>query len=428
MSDKPTDKQIRVIYVATELLHPSPVNPRVWSEQAQTDLEQSILRFGLTEPLLVNSYPKRKNRILSGHFRWTIAKKLGLEMVPVVYVNIPSEKKERELLLRMNANQGAWDFDLLKSFDIDLLLDVGFDIGDLSAVFDDNLDVEDDGFDEEQAVAQAQNTDIKPGDLFALGRHRLTCGDATDPKVIQKLMGKTRADMIDIDMPYNIGLSYDKGVGGKARYGGSTNDSKTEIEYRAFAKAIMQNALAMAKPNCHSFFWCDERWVFLFQELCKDLGLDSKRLCIWLKDNASPTPNIAFNKVTEFIVYATRGRPFLSDKVRNLNEIVNKEVSTGVRLTDEVLDLFNVWIAKRLPGTEYQHPTQKNPTVHEKALRRCTKPGDVVLDTTCGSGSILSACEQLKRTAYLCDYEPVFCQVVINRFKQISNEKITKLN
>jgi DNA modification methylase len=47
---------------------------------------------------------------------------------------------------------------------------------------------------------------------------------------------------------------------------------------------------------------------------------------------------------------------------------------------------------------------------------------------TAGSGSILAACEQMKRTAYLCDYEPVFCQVIINRFKKISNEKIIKLN
>jgi len=56
------------------------------------------LRYGITDPLIVNIYHKRKKRIISGHFRWFIAKKLGLKMVPVVYVNIASEKKERELL------------------------------------------------------------------------------------------------------------------------------------------------------------------------------------------------------------------------------------------------------------------------------------------------------------------------------------------
>jgi DNA modification methylase len=127
-------------------------------------------------------------------------------------------------------------------------------------------------------------------------------------------------------------------------------------------------------------------------------------------------------------VYGTLGKPFLNNKIKNLHEIQNKEVTTGNRLTDDILDMFNIWLVKRLPSSEYQHPTQKNPTLHEKALRRCTKPGDVVLDLTAGSGSILSACEQLKRTAYLNEMEPVFCQVIINRFKQISHEPIIKLN
>lgn len=111
-----------------------------------------------------------------------------------------------------------------------------------------------------------------------------------------------------------------------------------------------------------------------------------------------------------------------------MHEIQNKEVTTGNRLTDDILDLLNIWLVKRLPGNEIEHPTQKPPTLHEKALRRCTRPGDIVLDTTCGSGSILSACEQLGRTAYVADAEPIFCQVAINRFKKISHDQIKKLN
>ena len=134
-------------------------------------------------------------------------------------------------------------------------------------------------------------------------------------------------------------------------------------------------------------------------------------------------------EVTEFAVYGTIGKPYLNDKLKNLNEIQNKEVTTGNRLTDDILDLFNIWLVKRLPSSEYQHPTQKNQTLHEKALRRCTRVGDVVLDLTAGSGSILSACEQLKRTAYLNELEPVFCQVIINRFKQLNqHEQVIKLN
>jgi DNA modification methylase len=242
-------------------------------------------------------------------------------------------------------------------------------------------------------------------------------------------MDGKQADMVNDDPPFNIGLSYDKGVGNKAKYGGTTNDSKSESEYRTFLKTLIQNALKVSKKDAHIMFWCDERYVYLLQEIYKELGIDSKRLCIWIKDNASPTPNVAFNKVTEYCVYGTVGSPYLSDKVKNLNEVLNKEATTGNRLSDDILDMLNIWLVKRLPSQDYQHPTQKPPTLHEKALRRCARPNDIVLDLTAGSGSILSACEQLKRTAYLCELEPIFCQLIINRFKQLSpHEKITKLN
>jgi DNA modification methylase len=269
------------------------------------------------------------------------------------------------------------DWEILASdFDIDTLLTAGFDSTDLTNIFDDNLEVTDDNFDEEKELEKIKETDIKFGDYFALGRHRLLCGNSTDQNMIKFLMGGNQADMINTDPPYNIGLSYDKGVGNKAKYGGTTDDSKSDDEYRTFAKMLIQNALSITKPDAHVFFWCDERYVWLFQELYRELGIDSKRLCLWVKDNASPTPQVAFNKVTEYCVYGTKGKPYLSDKVKNLNEVLNKETTTGNRLVEDILDMLNIWLVKRLPSQEYSHPTQKPPTLHEKALRRCSRPGD----------------------------------------------------
>jgi DNA modification methylase len=234
--------------------------------------------------------------------------------------------------------------------------------------------------------------------------------------------------MVNDDLPFNIGLSYEKGVGMKKHYGGTTDDNKTDEEYKLFVKTIMENAISVSKPNCHFLFWCDERYVWLFQTLYKELEIDSKRLLIWLKNNSSPTPTVAFNKVTEFCVYGTRGHAYLSKRVNNLNEIANKEISGGNNLSEEILDKLNIWMVKRLPSNQYNHPTQKNPTLHEKSLRRCTRPNSIVLDLTAGSGSILSACEQLKRVAYLCEMEPIFCQLIINRFEKLTGlkAKLTK--
>lgn len=403
-------------------------NPRVLSPVQLEGLKRSLKKFNVAELPCINT----DGTLVAGNQRVLALSLLGRE-AEEIEVRVPNrsltESEFRDYLLTSNRSGASWDFEkLAQDFDLGELLTAGFDSLDLSNIFDDNLEIVDDEFSEEDEIEKAKDTDIKAGDYFALGRHRLLCADATKPESVQKLMGDVKVDLINDDLPFNIGLSYNKGVGNKSSYGGTTNDSKSDEDYEKFVKSVMQNALSVIKPDAHIMFWCDERYVWLFQKVYKELGIDSKRLCIWIKDNASPTPNVAFNKVTEFCVYGTIGKPWLNDKIKNLNEIQNKEVTTGNRLTEDILDLFNIWLVKRLPSSEYLHPTQKNPTLHEKALRRCTHPGDIVLDLTAGSGSILSACEQLKRTAYLCELEPVFCQVIINRFKKISHEKITKLN
>lgn len=421
-------EKLHIMYAPVRELRAATYNPRHWSKEAVDQLTESIKRYGFVDPVLVNSAPRRKGVVIGGHFRLSIAKNLGIKEVPVVYINIPDINREKELNLRLNKNVGDWDWaKLAEDFDLGELVAVGFNNEDLSHIFDENTEVKDDEFDEKEEIKRAKTTKIKPGDMFVLGRHRLLCADATDPESARKIMGSVRADMINDDMPYNIGLSYDKGVGGKAKYGGKHNDSQSEKDYRTFVKSVMENALAVSKPDAHIFFWCDERWVYLFQQLYAELGVHSLRLCIWIKDNQSPTPNAAFNKVTEFVAYGTVGRPYLNDKVTNLNEIINKETATGNQLTDDILDLLNIWLVKRISGNEYQHPTQKPPTLHEKALRRCTRAGDAVLDLTAGSGSILSACEQLGRTAYCCEMEPVFCQVIINRYEKLTGQKALKI-
>jgi len=403
-------------------------NPRTLSDKQLEGLKRSLDKFNVAELPCVNT----DGTLVAGNQRVLALSLLG-RADEEIEVRVPNRKLSKaefkDYLLTSNRSGGSWDFEKLAAeFDLEELLIAGFDSLDLEHIFDDNLEIVDDEFDEDKEVEKAKETDIKSGDYFSLGRHRLLCGDALNPKHVETLMAGVKADMVNDDLPFNIGLSYDKGVSSNASYGGTTNDSKSDEEYELFVKKVMQNALAVTKPDAHVMFWTDERYVWLFQKLYRELGIDSKRLCIWIKDNHSPTPNVAFNKVTEFCVYGTIGKPFLNKKIKNLHEIQNKEVTTGNRLTDDILDLFNIWLVKRLPSSEYQHPTQKNPTLHEKALRRCTKPGDVVLDLTAGSGSILSACEQLKRTAYLNEMEPVFCQVIINRFKKISHEPVIKLN
>lgn len=408
-------------------LTPQEVNPRVISEKQMEDLKKSLKKYNLVEIPAIDL----DSRILAGHQRIKALQLLGRgdEMIDV---RIPSreltEDEANQYLIASNALGGDWDFSALKSFDLDLLLDVGFDQVELTKFWDKEVDLNDDPIDIKKEVKKAQDTDIKVGDMFQLGRHRLICGSSLELSNVQKLMGNVRADMINDDVPFNIGLSYDKGVGNKQNYGGTINDSKTDDEYKIFVKTIMQNALSVTKKDAHIMFWGDERYVWLLQTLYKELGVDSKRLLVWIKNNSSPTPTVAFNKVTEYCAYGTIGSPHLSKDVNDLNEIQNHDMSTGNNLSEEIMDQLNIWMVKRLPSNQYSHPTEKSPLLHHKALRRCTKVGDVVLDLTAGSGSILIACEQLKRTAYVCELEPVFCQVILNRYKKFTGLNPIKLN
>lgn len=418
---------LRIVDVSTDQLNPAPYNPRKWSDKQRSDLKQSMKRFGLVDPIIVNKAPKRKNVVIGGHFRLDIAKELGYKTVPVVHLHIPDLKKEKELNLRLNRNQGEWDMELLKSFDMDMLLDVGFDDSDLSDIWDDALATEDDNFDVEKELEKIKKPKTKPGDLYQLGKHRLICGDATDPVVIKKLVGKRSVDMIYSDPPYNINLSYDKGVGNKQSYGGTINDNKTDAEYRSFLKASIENAITVSAPNSHVFYWCDERSIGLLQDLYRECGINPQRVCLWIKNGANVTPQVAFNKAYEPCVYGIRGKPYLAPTAQNFTEILNKEIETGNRCIDDILDLLNIWLVKRLPGNEYEHPTQKPPTLHEKPLRRCTKPNDTVLDPFGGSGSTLIACEQMKRRALVCELEPVFCDLILHRYETLTNQKAKRL-
>jgi len=422
-----TQQNLKIIDTSVTDLNPAIYNPRKWSDKQRSDLKQSLKRFGLVDPIIVNKAPKRKNIVIGGHFRLDIAKELGYKTVPVVYLNIPNLKKEKELNMRLNKNQGEWDMDMLQSFDMDVLLDVGFDDTDLSSIWDDALATEDDNFDEEKELEKIKKPKTKSGDVFQLGKHRLICGDATDPSIIKKLVGRHKIDMIYSDPPYNINLSYDKGVGNKQSYGGSTNDNKSDTEYRSFLRTSIENALSVAAPNFHCFYWCDERYIGLLQDLYREVGINPQRVCLWIKNGANVTPQVAFNKAYEPCVYGRCNKPYLSPKVQNLTEILNKEIETGNRCIDDILDLFNIWLVKRLPGNEYSHPTQKPISLAEKPLRRCTKPNDTVLDSFGGSGSTLISCEQMKRRAFLCEKEPIFCDLIIHRYENLTNQKAKRL-
>ncbi len=415
--------QIKVDYVDINVLKPSTYNPRRWDLLPIKNLTESIQKYGLVDPVIANKAKNRYGILIGGHFRYKVSKDLGMKQIPVIWLDIADIEREKELNLRLNKNIGDWDYDLLKEFDPELLMNIGFDENELSHIWDEQLSVEDDQFDVEKELEKIKQPLTKTGDIYRLGKHLLICADSTKICVNTK-----NIEIAYCDPPYNIGLDYDKGIGAKRQYGGKTNDSKSEKEYAIFIRQCIENLLPVLKKDSHLFFWCDQAYVGLIQTIYKQLGIVYKRTCLWIKNGHNPTPQIAFNKSYEPVVYGIIGEPYIAPKVTNLNEVLNKEVGTGNRLTDDILDMLDIWLVKRLSSDQYEHPTQKPPSLHEKALRRCSKPGDTVIDLFGGSGSTLIACEQLKRKAIIVEIEPIFCDLIISRYKELTGEEAIHVN
>lgn len=409
-------RNLKIENVSPQTLKPCPENPRRWDEPEKNQVKKSLNEIGFFTPLVVDE----EGYVLSGNLRHMCALELKLDTVPIVRIRAKNPKIRKRIILLGNINNGDWDIEILKNWDIDILLESGMKEFDLSPIWDSSLETENDDFDVAGELLKITEPKTKLGQIYQLGNHFLGCGDSTDSEFVKKLMGETRVDMIYTDVKFNIGLNYDSGLGGKSSYGGKTDDKLSEKDYRDFLKKTISNALSVAKPDCHVFFYCDQLYLCLLQEIYRELGIKSKRVCIWVKNGFNPTPQIAFNKCFEPVLYGTTGDPYISPKLPNLSEILNKEVASGNRQLDDILDMIDIWLVKRLAGQDYSHPTEKPITLHEKPIRRCTRVNDVVLDLASGSASTLISCEQLKRRCYTLDIEPRFCDLAINRFKNLT--------
>ncbi len=413
----------------TSELKPYKKNPRIITEDELTELKDQIQESGFHAALTIDA----DGVVLSGNQRLKALIELGIEEVTCIVPPRKLTAKEQERVnLRSNLHKGRWDLDVLaQEFDMDEILRAGFEDADISAIFDDALETSEDNFNTQRAIRESKNPVTKTGDRIQLGRHTLMCGDSTSIEQVEKLMGSAKANVVYSDPPYNIGLDYDKGTEGKkSTYGGNYSgkkDKKVDAQYAEFLDRAMQNAIAVGDKDLHFFWWCDEKYIGMVQQLEEKNGLNTNRVMVWIKNNSFPKPQVAFNKVYEPCVYGTRGKPWINKAHNKFNEIMNKEIDTGNQALDDIMEMINIWLVRRENTLSYEHPTQKPITLHEKPLRRCSRPGDVVVDLFGGSGSTLMACEQMNRTCYTMEQDPVFCDVIVKRWEEYTGQKAKRI-
>lgn len=399
-------------------LKPASYNPRKMSESEERDLGDSIDEFGAVIPVVVN-IGKRNNILIGGHQRCSLYEKKGIEEIDVI---VPSREltitEEKRLNLRLNKNTGSWDQEKLRDMGLTLLLDVGFGDEDLQVFFDD-VDVIDDNFDMKKAVMEIKNPKAKQGDVYILGEHKLMCGRAEDINDVQVLMAGEHADMVINDPPTSL-----KNEGHILK---PKKEKKDKGDYAAFIDKTIENALVYSKPNMHLFYWTTEKDIWLLQTLMTEHKVKSERVLMWIKSDMTITPKVAFNKAYDPVVYGAKGKPFINTAIKNLSQILNKEIDSGNQIQEDVWEYLNVWIDKSDREGAYDYTFQKPVTLLEKPLKRCTAPGHIVMDLFGGAGSTIIACEQLHRKCRMMEQDPVMVDVIIRRWEEFTNSKAKKI-
>lgn len=439
-----THKQNNIVMVKTSLLKASTYNPRKWDQPAIEGLTESIKRFGLVDPLLVNNGEGRENIVIGGHFRLKVAKDLGFNEVPVVYLDIPDETKERELNLRLNRNQGDWDFSLLAEFDESLLTDVGFDSEELDAIFDIDVD-EPDSFDLEKELKKLDITSVeaKKGDIYQLGESRLMVGDSTVEADMLKLMNGEQADMCMTDPPYILDYLHAK-RGGKPVTGFGAKKNRRYLETDElpddFTELWMANIAKIAKPDFSIIVY--ENWKNLrviWSEMEKHFRV--KNMIVW------HLPNRHQNFASKYKFFSKHDIAMVGAK--GTVELNEEEEPDGLQEEYETA-LYAIagkphWEGhekgkKFIPTDFIEHTAEdekhsgqgvifgtKPLPILIPYIKVLTKRGDLVVEPFCGSGSTLIASTKLKRRCNIIEKSPVYAEVAMKRWETLTGQKRVKL-
>lgn len=420
---------MKIQYVPIADLQFADYNPRAATKKEATELKKSLERFGFVEPVVVNSDPTRKNIIIGGHFRVRTAKDLGLKEVPVHYIKISDEKKERELNLRLNKNLGHWDAELLVEFDENMLLDVGFESGELDAMFAD-LKLEEDNDKDDEAPEVAEESQTQIGEIWQLGRHRIMCGDATNPEHIQALMDKQKADVVFTDPPYNVNY---KGHGKKTS-NTIANDNMEGSAFGQFLEKVFKNHMESIKSGAGMYVFHSSSSQAQFEYAIEKAGMEVKNQLIWNKPAAALGWGDYRWKHEPFFYCTVKGKKaqFYGDRKHSTVWDFQK---TDAQLfawaqkmkRAEEQGKTTVWSMARDKVGEYVHPTQKPVELIVYALRNSSKSGDLVLDLFLGSGSTLIAAEKSERTCFGLELDPKYVDVIIKRWEDYTGEKAEKL-
>lgn len=402
-------------------IKPYPKNARTHSKKQVRQIADSIERFGFTNPVLIDS----ENTILAGHGRVEAAKLLAMYEVPCIRLEHMTQQQKRAYVLADNklALNAGWDEELLAEELKELLLQdeftidiTGFSIAEVDHIIEGNPNEEmGDPREDRLPPPDATKARCAVGDVWQLGRHRLICGNALDPKVIATLMDSHKAQMVFTDPPYNVPVDgHVCGSGSiKHREFAMASGEMSEQQFTQFLQTAFENMAAHSLDGSVHFICMDWRHMQELLRAGNAAYTELKNLIIWAKDNGGMG---TFYRSRHELVFA-----FKHGTAAHINSF---ELGQNGRYRTNVWQYrgVNSLRAGRMEELAL-HPTVKPVQMIADAIKDVSKRGDIVLDPFGGSGSTLIAAHKTGRRGFLGEIDPIYCDRIIARWEAFAHDE-----
>ena len=358
-------------------------NARTHSPEQINKLRSSLREFGFINPVIID----RDFGVIAGHGRILAAKGEGITEVPCVFADHLTEAQKKAYIIADNrmAMDAGWDEELLRveiealqaeAFDLSL---TGFDEKELSDLFKDDADVQEDDFDVDAELEKP--TFSKSGDVWTLGRHRLVCGDSTKAETFGTLMQGRKANLVVTDPPYNVNY---EGTAGKIK-----NDNLADEKFYQFLFDAFSNVEKVMADDASIYVFHADTEGLNFRKAFSDAGFYLSGCCIWKK------PSLVLGRSP----YQWQHEPCLYGwkKSGKHQWYADRKQTT-------------IWeFEKTKKNTD--HPTMKPIPLLAYPIQNSSMSNTLILDPFGGSGSTLIACEQTDRSCYTIELDEKYGDV-----------------
>jgi DNA modification methylase len=371
----------------------NPNNPRIIKDDKFAKLVKSINEF----PQMLNLRPIVVNDdmvVLGGNMRLKACKEAGLKEIPIIKASELTEQQQKEFIVKDNVGYGEWDWDdLANNWDSEQLQDWGLDIPDFKT--------EDEAQEDDYEIPEHLRTDIVLGDLFEIGPHRLLCGDSTQTDTFAKLFENQLADLVVTDPPYNVAYE------GKTKDALTIqNDSMSDDSFYQFLYDFYTALGTYTKAGGAWYVWHADSEGANFRSAMKNSGIMVKQCLIWVKNSM----------VMGRQDYQWRHEPCLYGwKEGAAHGWYSDRKQTTILEFDR-------------PSRNTEHPTMKPIPLIGYQIGNSSKQGDIVADGFGGSGTTMVAAHQLNRKGYLVEFDPKYCQVIVDRMIKLDPTLEVKRN